>query len=177
MQQEQGPGTTPAHAPMPTGPDSFPATGPNALAKIPKRAFARLLDLAVIGFPLVIVVALVLLATGYDPSEATDRETLPSWLTAAWFGTVFGYETIAVAWTGRTLGKLAMGIRVARLDNGRRPLWWQAGIRVALPAVIATVPHPLTQIMFIGIYVSSQFDSMGRGLHDKAAGTIVVTTR
>lgn len=163
--------------PIPTGPDSFPATGRNALAKIGLRAVARLLDMVVVGIPLVLIVAVVLLATGYDPDQATEAETLPPWLAAVWFVAVFSYETVAVAWKGRTLGKLAVGIRVARLDDGRTPLWWQAGIRVALPAVIVTIPYPLTQLVFVGIYLTAQFDAMRRGIHDKAAGTIVVTTR
>jgi len=162
---------------MPTGADSFPATGPNALAKFGPRAIARLLDVALVAVPLLAGVSVVLVLGDYDPNRASEGDALPPWLAAAWFVTVFTYETLAVAWKGRTLGKLALGIRVARFDNGRRPLWWQAGIRVALPAVIATIPHPLTQIVFIGIYFSSQFDPMGRGLHDKAAGTVVVTTR
>ncbi|MEJ7585538.1 MAG: RDD family protein [Acidimicrobiales bacterium] len=168
---------TSSGSPIPSGPESFPATGRNALAKVGLRAVARLLDLVVIGVPLVLVVAVALLATGYDPDTATEAETLPPWLVATWFGAVFSYETVAVALTGRTLGKLAVGIRVARLDDGGRPLWWQAGIRVALPAVVATIPNPLTQLVYVGIYLTSQFDAMGRGIHDKAAGTIVVTTR
>lgn len=162
-------------APLPTDRDSFPESGPNALARVGPRAAARLLDAVVLAVPLVLLVAVILVATGFQPEKPSDA--LPAWVPALWFVVVVAYESILVAWRGQTVGKFAFGIRVARLDNGRPPLWWQAAIRVALPAVIATVPHAIAQLAFLGVYFSSVFDAMGRGFHDKAAGTVVVTTR
>ncbi len=162
-------------APLPTGPDSFPESGPNALARVGPRAAAGLLGAVVLAVPLVVIVSVLLLASGFEPDESVDA--FPPWVGAVWFVVVVAYETLLVAWRGQTLGKFALGIRVARLDNGRPPLWWQAAIRVALPAVIATIPHAVAQLAFLAVYFSSVFDTMGRGLHDKAAGTVVVTTR
>ena len=46
-----------------------------------------------------------------------------------------------------------------------------------LPAVFLMIPSPIAPAIFLGIFASSLFDPMGRGLHDKAAGTVVVSTR
>lgn len=164
----------PAGETMPTGPDSFPATGPNALARIAPRAAARLIDAVVVYVPTLLLVALVLAVSGVRPDEDFRP---PTWTTLVLFAAGFVYETGLVAWRGQTVGKLALGLRVARLDDGRTPLWWQAGIRMALPGVIGSVPNAFAGIAVAGIYLSAMWNPMARGLHDKAAGTVVVTTR
>ena len=76
-----------------------------------------------------------------------------------WPLAAFGVETwVLVALLGRTIGKVLLGLRVVRLD-GRPvgPLW--ALVRTAL--LLAVVPALL-------------WDRDYRGLHDKAAHTVVV---
>ncbi|HUF48620.1 MAG TPA: RDD family protein [Vicinamibacterales bacterium] len=60
------------------------------------------------------------------------------------------YEVTLTALKGQTVGKMAMGIRIARADNGDLPGWGKAIMRWALP------------------------DDRRQGWHDKAAATIVL---
>jgi uncharacterized RDD family membrane protein YckC len=72
---------------------------------------------------------------------------------------VFAAEVyLLTALTGFTLGKRLVGVRVVRLDGKPIGFWW-ALVRTVL--LLAVVP-PLV------------FDSDLRGLHDKAANTLVI---
>ena len=76
-----------------------------------------------------------------------------------WTIVVFGVEVyLLTALTGFTIGKRLLGIRVVRLDGKPVGFWW-ALLRTVL--LLAVVP-PLV------------FDRDLRGLHDKAAETIVI---
>jgi uncharacterized RDD family membrane protein YckC len=76
-----------------------------------------------------------------------------------WGLAIFGAETwILTALTGTTIGKRALGMRVARLDGKPVGFGWSL-VRAIL--LLCVVP-PLV------------IDSDRRGLHDKAANTIVV---
>jgi uncharacterized RDD family membrane protein YckC len=76
-----------------------------------------------------------------------------------WTLAVFGVETyLLTALTGFTVGKRVLGIQVARLDGRPVGLLWSL-VRVIL--LLLVVP-PLV------------FDHDLRGLHDQAAGTIVI---
>ena len=76
-----------------------------------------------------------------------------------WTIVVFAAEVyVLTALTGFTVGKRLTGLRVVRLDGKPVGLWW-ALLRTLL--LLAVVP-PLV------------FDSDLRGLHDKAAETIVI---
>jgi RDD family len=76
-----------------------------------------------------------------------------------WTIAVFAVEVyVLTALTGFTVGKRILGLRVVRLDGKPVGLWW-ALLRTLL--LLALVP-PLV------------FDSDLRGLHDKAAETLVI---
>jgi len=76
-----------------------------------------------------------------------------------WTIVVFAVEVyLLTALTGFTMGKRLLGIRVVRLDGKPVGFWW-ALLRTVL--LLAVVP-PLV------------FDRDLRGLHDKAAETIVI---
>ena len=159
------------HAALPT-PESFPATGPNALAQPWTRAVARLADTAIVSAPYMFIVVVVLAITG----DLNDDE-FPLWVRPMWAVLAVAYEAPLVAWRGQTVGKFALGIKVARLDNGRPPLWWQATMRIGLPAVLLSIPHPIGIVAASVVYFSSSWDVLRRGGHDKAAGTVVVASR
>ena len=74
---------------------------------------------------------------------------------------VFAAETyLLTALTGFTVGKRLLGLRVARLDGKPVGLLW---------ALVRTV-------LFLAVIPPLIFDSDLRGLHDKAANTIVIRT-
>jgi RDD family len=76
-----------------------------------------------------------------------------------WTLVIFGAETwILTALTGTTIGKRVLGMRVARLDGKPVGLGWSLVRTILLLCVIP----PLV------------IDSDRRGLHDKAANTIVI---
>ena len=76
-----------------------------------------------------------------------------------WTLVIFGAETwILTALTGTTIGKRVLGMRVARLDGKPVGLGWSLVRTILLLFVIP----PLV------------IDSDRRGLHDKAANTIVI---
>jgi uncharacterized RDD family membrane protein YckC len=83
-------------------------------------------------------------------------ETLNYWSLLTWF-------VITVAGTslfGATPGMALLGLRLARVDGHPTLPPWRAAARAALVALI--VPAVI-------------WDADHRGLHDKAAGTIVLT--
>jgi len=172
----------PSEARMPDGPDSFPASGTNSLASIGSRWLARLIDLLVVGVPYVAVASVVVLiatsgdSAGDDATAAADpRAQVLFWGPPLALAVL--YETICVTLWGQTLGKLALGVRVARVANGRCPLWWESAIRIALPSVVAVVPHPLAKVVSIVLYAVAMFDPLRRSIPDRAAGTVVVRAR
>jgi RDD family protein len=88
--------------------------------------------------------------------------SLGAWRSQAWTLPIFAGETyLLTALTGFTVGKRIIGIRVARLDSRPVGLGW-AAVRTVL--LLAVVPPLIT-------------DGDLRGLHDRAANTIVVRSR
>jgi uncharacterized RDD family membrane protein YckC len=168
----------PTQAHHPDGPEAFPARGVNSLATLWTRAVARSFDAVLVLLPALVVFSIVALATGTTgPQEAEDSSLLAASFTGSIFVVSFLYETISIYLWGQTAGKALCGIRVARLVNGRCPLWWEAGLRVALPGVVAAVPHPAALAAAAAIYLVAIFDPMRRTLADRAAGTVVVRAR
>lgn len=172
---------TPAAERYPRTPRAFPATGVNSLATVPRRWLARVVDAVLVGLPVLVVssVVLVVQAAG-DPSSDPAEAVGPTAQAVTWAAAVAVavlYETVAITLWGQTLGKLLLGVRVARQVNGRCPLWWEAALRIALPGVVATVPHPLAKMAAMALYVAAMFDPLRRGVPDRAAGTVVVRSR
>lgn len=165
---------------MPVGPHSFPRTGVNSLATLGSRGVARTLDTLLIGIPYFSIVALVLmLADSGRTSDEAVEIGIQGWV-AIWgplAAILVVYETVAVALWGQTLGKLVVGIRVARQVNGRCPLWWEAAVRIGLVAVVLVIPHQLSLVVAMALFTTAGFDPMRRNITDRAAGTVVVRAR
>lgn len=122
----------------------LPAEGSGAVASYGRRLLALVVD-----WGLSMLVAVFLTAALHESAQGRSLLTLA----------VFGAEVwVLTALTGTTLGKRVCGLRVARLD-GRPvgPLW--SLVRTVLLLVV--VPALL-------------WDRDYRGLHDRAANTIVV---
>ena len=72
---------------------------------------------------------------------------------------IFAAELILLTWlTGSSFGQRILGVQVVRMDGGRLGLG-----RVALRTVLICLVIPAVLI-----------DSYGRGLHDRAVGSVVV---
>lgn len=147
-----------------TGPArlGLPATGPGSMATVGRRVLGLLVDW---GIASLISAAFF----GFD-----------EWATLA----VFGASTvILVATLGTTIGHRVAGIQVVRLGDLTTVLLRQgrsgaaAGAQATAPSVL---PPPglllgLTRTALLCLVIPAVvWDASGRGLHDVAAGTVVV---
>jgi uncharacterized RDD family membrane protein YckC len=117
----------------------LPAEGPGRVAGVGARLGAFLID--------TILCAAVAWTVARDP---------------VWTTPIFAVEAfVLTALTGGSVGQLARGLRVVRVD--RRPVGWaRAGLRTALLVVL--IPALI-------------WDRDGRGLHDRLAGSVIIHTR
>lgn len=128
-------------------------------ASVLSRALARLLDI----FAGSLVVSLVALAG--IPLGGTWQTVL---VLVAVFCTVLAYPVVSEAlWRGRTLGKLIVGLRVARADGGPVGLR-ESAVRGALG--LLEVWGTLGSLGLITIILSGREQRLG----DIAAGTVVL---
>lgn len=128
----------------------LPATGPRSVASLGQRVVAFVLDVlagALIG--------------GLLNAFVVDPEPLQRSLAA---NGAFAVEVaILTALTGQTIGMRLVGIRVLRLSAPD-----------GLPGFVSALVRTALLMLVLPAVV---FDRDGRGLHDRAAGTIVVRAR
>jgi uncharacterized RDD family membrane protein YckC len=158
--------------PRPRELSDFPPRGPNSLASIAERGIARFIDIVIPALPVVVIVT-VLVARQSSP----DATKLPTWPRVVLIALVLAYETVGVGWRGRTVGKALLGTRVARLLKGTRPDWTQSFMRALVPVAALSVPWSLGPGLYACVFLSAVFSPIRRGIHDHAAGTVVVRTR
>jgi uncharacterized RDD family membrane protein YckC len=129
----------------------LPRDGVGSVASLGRRLVALLVDL---------VIGSLIAALFVHPRfmQADSMQTLNYWGVLVWFL----ITVVAIAFFGFTPGMALLGIRAARVDGVTMVGPIRAIIRTVLIAVI--VPAVI-------------WDADGRGLHDKAARTIVVNTR
>ncbi|MFF1438257.1 RDD family protein [Streptomyces sp. NPDC058295] len=152
-----------------------PLSGMPPLADSGKRTLARIIDM------ILVFIVVSLLAWAFGVAQYTvDADDIE-------FGKTFGrellaailyvaYDTILTAKSGQTLGKKWLGMRVANLDNGSTPSAQTSLIR----ALVLWVPFAFCcACVWTAICGGwSFFDKpYKQGLHDKAAKTVVVSTR
>ncbi|MDT0307839.1 RDD family protein [Streptomyces sp. DSM 44917] len=188
---DRGPGRPPdeaglPHAPPPSGPygapygnnpygDASGAADPLAgmppLAPLGRRLLARIIDALLIGIPVTLL--LWPLAGGYD---FDDRGGGGSYTHQAVVLLVyFVYEALMLSARGQTVGKMAMRIRVAMLENGAvpqgNPAWYRAAV-YSLPQLVPCLGF----VFWLVNVLSCTWDKPYRQcVHDKAARTVVVT--
>ena len=127
----------------------LPPEGPGAVATTGSRIAAFVLDVVFSA----LIGALVRGVVGGDDSRLALADE-----------TAFAVQVLLLtALTGQSLGKRVLGIRVVRLGEQDDPPGF-------LPAAIRTA---LVMLVIPAVFM----DRDGRGLHDKAAGTLVVRTR
>ena len=128
----------------------LPPEGPMAVATVGSRVAAFVLDVVLSALIGGLVRALFEGATTVSLSLADEA--------------AFAVQVLLLtALTGQSLGKRLLGIRVVRVGQ-------QDGPPGFLPAAIRTA---LVMLVVPAVFM----DRDGRGLHDKAAGTLVVRTR
>lgn len=139
-------------------------------ARLPTRALATAIDLAVQYVALLVVLLAlggVLGATGADP--AASGALLVVVLVALLLGYPIGMTVLT---RGRTLGKLAVGLRVVREDGG--PVLFRQALTREIVGFVVEKPGPL---LFLPAVVSALVREDGRRIGDLAAGTLVISER
>ena len=137
------------------------------LAKLPSRALAMTLDLLVLfaaGIPLFVGLGFVLPAV--DPALGTA-------LTLVYFvGLLVGVPVVVETLSrGRSLGKLALGLRVVRDDGG--PVRFRHTLTRGLAGVFAD----FYTTFGAGAVICSLLNERGKRIGDVLAGTVVVRER
>jgi uncharacterized RDD family membrane protein YckC len=136
------------------------------LAKLASRLLSLLIDLAVQG--ILLVVGLVVIGgVASSADEAAAAAIVLVFLVLVIVGYPVAFETLS---RGRTLGKLALGLRVVRDDGG--PIRF----RHALVRAMAAVVEIWITAGAVALVVSLA-SSQGKRLGDFLAGTVVVRER
>ncbi|MFF7737233.1 RDD family protein [Streptomyces sp. NPDC007984] len=157
--------------PYPTDPLSgMPPLGDSVM-----RTLARIIDMILVG-------AVVWLITwGFNVNEYdvdSDRIEISKsfWQSAIAAVLYIAYDTVLTARTGQTLGKKLLHMRVANLDNGATPSVQNALARAAVLWIPFAFCCACVWTAVCGGW--SYFDRpYKQGLHDKAAKTVVVSTK
>lgn len=135
-------------------------------AKVPSRALAVLLDLAV-ALTVYVVATIALVAATASLDEAAQAAIFIAMFVLLLVGGPIAVETLS---HGRSLGKMACGLRVVRDDGG--PIRFRHALVRGLIGVIEI-------LMTMGVIacIASLASSRGRRLGDVFAGTLVVRER
>ena len=141
------------------------------LATIRRRALGAIID----QFLVLVPVAVGVVIAGYPPDDEIDTETL-LWLNVVVVAVAFVYETVMIGAIGRTVGKIATGTRVVSATTGERIGWFASTQRALVPAIAAAVPE-IGFVLGGIVYGLAAFGPLRQGVHDRAAGTVVVIGR
>jgi uncharacterized RDD family membrane protein YckC len=142
------------------------------IAQLPSRIVAAVIDFSVMfGALYVLVLAAGGLLSLADPALATAASILI--IIAVFLGYPLVFETLS---RGRTLGKMAMGLRVVRDDGG--PITFRQALVRALFGLAVERPG----IFLLGLgpaigMIASMLSRTGKRLGDMAAGTMVLQER
>ena len=143
-----------------------------AVARFPSRMLAQLIDI-VAQLPVLIFLEIVIHATAaqhLNQASAAALSIIAYALVTIGYPTTF--ETLS---RGKTLGKLAMGIRVVG-DDGGPERFRQALIR-ALSLAFIEIWSPISFIGMPAGLITSMVSAKGKRLGDMFAGTFVIQER
>jgi uncharacterized RDD family membrane protein YckC len=143
------------------------------VARFPSRILALLLDILV-ELPVLIFLAVVVSST--SASHLNSASAAAVYLTGFMF-VVIGYPLIFETLSrGKTLGKMALGIRVVS-DDGSPERFRQALIRALSAAFVEVWLFPLNLIGIPAGLITSMVSAKGKRLGDMFAGTFVIQER
>lgn len=154
------------------------------LAGLWSRVLARLLDAVIAGAAVTILFAIGFLGEAGD--ESFWRAFFTNENGQTWRALLFGllYEVLLIAFLGRTVGKMIMGIKVVKVSNGHVPFLVKAFLRyvvvVGIWAVIGRVSQLLASLGGLAnilVFLSPTFNKARQGWHDMLASTVVIKTR
>ena len=139
------------------------------LSPLGRRVGGLLLDQLITLVPVVVG---ALAFGGFQPGDKISDNTLFA-LSIATVAVAFVYHTVMIALLGRTVGKLATGTRVVRAVDGGDVGWSAATMRALLPLSFGVIPN-VGFALSLAVYGFAFFGPLRQGMHDRAAGTLVV---
>lgn len=154
------------------------------LAGLWSRLLARILDAIIAGVAVSILFAIGFLGEAGD--ESFGNAFFVDGVKQTWRLILVGllYEVLLIAFLGRTIGKMIMGIKVVKVSNGHVPLLVKAFLRyvvvVGIWAVISRVSQLLASLGGLAnilVFLSPTFNKARQGWHDMLASTVVIKTR
>jgi uncharacterized RDD family membrane protein YckC len=146
------------------------------IASVGSRALALMLDflLQLMLYALLVIVAMVF-ASAINP--AADRALIQGLGIVVAVAVLVGYPvTLETVTSGRTVGKLALGLRAVRDDGG--PITFRHALTRSLVAVAVEWPGLVLPVLtWVVGPVTMLTNPRGKRLGDLAAGTIVIHER
>jgi uncharacterized RDD family membrane protein YckC len=135
-------------------------------AKLPSRALAVLLDLVVVGLVYTVVTIVLAISTASLDEAAQFALSIAAFILVL-VGAPIAVETLS---HGRSLGKMACGLRVVRDDGG--PIRFRHALVRGAVGVVEI-------LMTFGVVacIASLVSARGRRIGDVVAGTLVVRER
>jgi len=143
------------------------------VARFPSRLLALLIDVAVQIFALYIIGTVLLVAAAPELNGASAAALVSVLVVAVLVGYPLVFETLS---RGRSLGKLALGLRVVS-DDGGPVRFRQALIRALSAAFVEFWIPPFTIIGMPAGLITSMVSARGKRLGDVFAGTFVISER
>ena len=155
---------------IPAAPTHWAATGP--VLATPIRRFAGFLVDQLI---FVVIFAIILSRSGLDGSTSVGN---PAYQRDALilFAMELVYPTVLIALLGQTVGCMVVKVRIVSLEDAGVPGWGRAARRVAVANLPSLVPF-LGLVFTVVCYAWIFRDPRRQGLHDKAAGTLVIDAK
>jgi len=146
-----------------------------------RRLLALVYDLLIVIALLMVVGLLCELATGGELIRTEGQVVVPAWYRILQGLVIAAYFISSWRRGGQTVGMRPWRIRLVR-DDGGKPTWQQAIIRVAVagaPMVLLMLAPMLglrstlwtLLVVWAGWFAVALFDRRRRALHDLAAGT------
>jgi uncharacterized RDD family membrane protein YckC len=138
------------------------------LAPLWRRAVGFIIDQFVALTP----VFVLFLALGYQPKEMIEG-TPGFWFNLGFVATGLLHETGGVWRFGRTVGKWVTRTSVVRVIDAGAVVLSAAFIRSLVPAAFGVIPG-VGLFLGMAVYLWAFVDPRRQGIHDKAAGTLVI---
>jgi uncharacterized RDD family membrane protein YckC len=149
-------------------------TGETRLLASPGRRFgARVIDYLVVIFAQIVLGVLGLGILGNFTSSGGGIIATMFGLAVTLAVLGIAYEATMIALRGQTVGKMAVGIKVIRGDDGGVPGWGKAIMRWIIPFFFIFIPV-FGWLLHALVFASLTWDTHRQGWHDKAASTVVV---
>ncbi|MEU0504459.1 RDD family protein [Nocardia sp. NPDC005998] len=157
-------------------------SGRYRLAGMGSRLGARFIDTVIVGIPIGIVAAVVIVSADSSREFATETETeagigVGTALLVVLLGLVasIAYEVGLTATQGATFGKKVLGIRVVRADTAAAPGEGIGAVAACTRWAALVLPSVVCGVWGVLCVLSPYFDKLARqGWHDKAAKTFVL---